>query len=69
MLNKKIHNVLRASPPSAVMHRKCNVSWRLGGMNIRKGGVILCGWALRGYSAVGRCRDILRLGTAGILGG
>ena len=38
---------------------------------------ILGGWALQGHSAVGHCRDILRLGsedtlrlgTAGILGG
>ena len=32
---------------------------------------ILCGWgwALQGYSAVGRCRDAWWLGTAGILGG
>ena len=28
-----------------------------------------CDWALHGYLAVGRCRDPLRLGTAGILGG
>ena len=27
------------------------------------------GWALQGYSAVGHCRDTLRLSTAGILGG
>ena len=31
--------------------------------------LILCGWALQGYSAVGHCRDTLWLGTAGILGG
>ena len=30
---------------------------------------IICGWALQGYSAVGHCRDTLRLGTARILGG
>ena len=30
---------------------------------------ILGGWALQGLSAVGHCRDTLRLGTAGILGG
>ena len=28
---------------------------------------ILGGWALQGYSAVGHCRDALRLGTAGTL--
>ena len=30
---------------------------------------VLCSWALQGYSAVGHCRDALRLGTAGVLGG
>ena len=64
-----LNYLLRASLPSAVMHRKCNVSWRLGGENITKCGVILCGWALRRYSAVGHCRDTWWLGTARILCG
>ena len=31
--------------------------------------LILCCWALQGYSAVGHCRDTFRLGPAGIFGG
>ena len=38
----------------------------LGGRNTTG---ILGGWALQGYSAVGHCRDTVRLGIAGILGG
>ena len=54
--------------PTAVMHKKCNVSWRLGGENITECGVILCGWALQGYLVVGHCTDTLWLGTTRILG-
>ena len=52
--------------PTAVMHKKCHVSWRLGGENITECGVILCAWALQRYSAVGHCRDTWWLGIARI---
>ena len=43
--------------------------WALLGYSAEGTAGILCGWALQGYSAVGHCRDTLRLGTAGILCG
>ena len=43
-------------------------SWALQDtLRLRAAG-ILCGWALRGYLVVARCRGTLRLGIAGILG-
>ena len=55
------------------LHKKCNVSLlppQLSSLQRCKCAartLILCCWALQGYSAVGHCRDIWWLDTAGIL--
>ena len=56
-----------------LLHKKCNVSLpppQLSSLQHCKCAariLILCCWALQGYSALGHCRDTFRLGTAGIL--
>ena len=58
-----------------LLHKKCNVSLpppQLSSLQHCKCAariLILCCWALQGYSAPGHCRDTFRLGTAGIFGG
>ena len=58
-----------------LLHKKCNISLpppQLSSLQRCKCAariLILCCWALQGYSAVGHCRDTFRLGPAGIFGG
>ena len=55
------------------LHKKCKVSLPpldcLPCSTAAARILILCCWALQGYSAVGHCRDTFRLGPGGIFGG
>ena len=60
LLHKKCNVSLPPPPPQLSSSQHCKWAART---------LILCCWALQGYSALGHCRNTFRLGPAGIFGG